>query len=213
MIAHVKRLKSKCEASARNAAFLAMLPAIRRSAQVAFRKLPPELRLDLIEEVVANSYVAFARLVERGQAERASPSPLARFAIAQIRTGRRVGSRLRIGDALSHYAQRRKGFRVERLDHCDEDGRWQEVLVEDRRAGPADVAASRIDFSEWLRRLSARLRKIALALAAGETTTEVARRFGLTASRISQLRQWLKRSWEAFQGELEIGGKTQPVAA
>ena len=66
MIARVKRPKSKRKTSARHAAFLAMLPAIRRSAQVAFRKLPPELRHDLIEEVVANSYVAFARLVERG---------------------------------------------------------------------------------------------------------------------------------------------------
>jgi hypothetical protein len=213
MIAPVKRLKSKHEASARHTEFLAMLPAIRRSAQVAFRKLPPELRHDLIEEVVANSYVAFARLVERGQAERASPSPLARFAIAQIRTGRRVGSRLRIGDALSHYAQRRKGFRVERLDHCDEDGRWQEVLVEDRRAGPADVAASRIDFAEWLRRLTARLRKIALALAAGETTSAAAKMFGVSPARISQIRDLLRKSWEAFQGGSAIGAQPQPMAA
>ena len=149
MIASVKRPKSNRKASARHAAFLAMLPAIRRSAQVAFRKLPPELRHDLIEEVVANSYVAYARLVERGHADRALPSPLARFAITQIRVGRRVGSRLRIGDAMSNYAQFRKQFTVERLDHfSDEDGCWGEILVEDKRATPADVAACRIDFAE-----------------------------------------------------------------
>ena len=214
MIASVKRPKSHRKASALHAKFIAMLPAIRRSAQVAFRKLPPELRHDLIEEVVANSYVAFARLVERGQADRAAPSPLARFAIAQIRVGRQVGNRLRIREVLSKYAQHQKGFQVERLDHFSEEkGCWEEVLVEDRRATPADVAACRIDFSEWLRRLTARLRKIALALAAGETTTEVAKKFNLTAARISQLRQWLKRSWEAFQGEPERGGQLQPVAA
>ena len=92
MIARVKRPKSHRTASARHAEFLAMLPAIRGSAQIAFRKLPPELRHDLIEEVVANSYVAFARLVERGHADRASASPLARYAIAQVRVGRRVGT-------------------------------------------------------------------------------------------------------------------------
>jgi hypothetical protein len=197
-----------------HAAFLAMLPAIRRSAQVAFRKLPPELRHDLIEEVVANSYVAFARLVERGQADRAAPSPLARFAIAQIRVGRQVGNRLRIREVLSKYAQHKKGFQVERLDHFSaEDGCWEEILVEDRRATPADVAACRIDFAEWLRRLTARLRRIALALATGETTSAAAKMFGVTPARISQIRDLLKKSWEAFQGGPEIAGRLQPVAA
>jgi hypothetical protein len=214
MIASIKRQKSKCKAPARHAAFLAMLPAIRRSAQVAFRKLPPELRHDLIEEVVANSYVAYARLVERGQADRATPSPLARYAIAQIRVGRRVGSRLRIGDALSTYAQYRKQFFVERLDHfSEEDGCWGEILVEDKRATPADVAACRIDFAEWLRRLTARLRKIALTLAAGETTSAAAEMFGVSPARISQIRELLKKSWEAFQGGPEVGAQPQPVAA
>ncbi len=213
MITSVKRPKSKCDAPARHAEFLAMLPAIRRSALVAFRKLPSELRHDLIEEVVANSYVAYARLVERGHADRALPSPLARFAITQIRVGRRVGSRLRIGDAMSNYAQFRKKFTVERLDHfSDEDDCWKEVLVEDRRATPADVAATRLDFTEWLRRLTARLRKIALALAAGETTTAAARMFGVTPARISQIRDLLRKSWEAFQGGPEIGAQPQPVA-
>ena len=213
MIATVKRPKSQCQA-AQHAAFLAMLPTIRRSAQIAFRKLPPELRHDLIAEVVANSFVAFARLVERGQADRALATPLARYAIAQIRVGRRVGSRLRIGDALSNYAQYHKQFSVERLDHfSDEDGCWGEVLVEDRRATPADVAVCRIDFAEWLRRLTARLRKIALALAAGETTSAAARMFGVSPARISQFREILKKSWEEFQGGPEIGARPQPMAA
>jgi hypothetical protein len=197
-----------------HAAFLALLPAIRRSAQIAFRKVPLELRQDLIAEVIANCFVAYARLVERGQADRVSPSPLARFAVAQIRVGRRVGGRLRIGDALSTYAQYRKQFYVERLDQfSDEDCCWGEILVEDKRATPADVAACRIDFAEWLRRLTARLRKIALALAAGETTTAAARMFGVTPARISQIRELLKRSWEAFQSGPEVGAQPQPVAA
>ena len=52
MIARVKRPTSHRKTSARHAEFLAMLPAIRSSAQIAFRKLPPELRHDLIQEVV-----------------------------------------------------------------------------------------------------------------------------------------------------------------
>jgi hypothetical protein len=197
-----------------HAAFLAMLPAIRRTAQISFRKVRPELRSELIEEVVANSFVAYTRLAARGQADRALPSPLARFAIAQVRVGRRVGNHLRIRDVLSNYAQFQKGFQVERLDQFDEEEDcWQQILIEDKRATPADVAACRIDFAEWLRRLTARLRKIALALASGETTKGAAEQFGLSPARISQLREWLKKSWETFQGEAEIPGRPQPAAA
>jgi transposase-like protein len=85
--------------------------------------------------------------------------------------------------------------------------------VEDKRATPADVAACRIDFAEWLRRLTARLRKIALALAAGETTSAAARMFGVTPARISQIRQWLKESWEAFQGEARVEAEPRLAVA
>jgi RNA polymerase sigma factor (sigma-70 family) len=202
MIASVKRPKSETLAPAWHAAFLAMLPAIRRQAQITFRKVPLELRHDLIQEVIANCFTAYSRLVELGQEDVAFPSALARFAVAQIRVGRRVGNRLRVRDVMSEYAQHRKKFQVEPLHYFDEEENcWQEIVVEDKRATPAEIAACRIDFSSWLRRLPRRRRKIALALAGGETTTEVAKTFGVTAARISQLRQWLKESWEAFQGE------------
>ena len=114
---------------------------------------------------------------------------------------------------MSEYAQCRKGHRVDRLDHFDdEENGWQEIVVEDRRAGPGENAAVRIDFSAWRRRLPVRLRKIAMTLAIGETTSETAKKFGVTAARISQLRQWLKESWERFQGEF-AAAKQEPVAA
>jgi hypothetical protein len=211
---NVPRSSNKTEPT-EHAAFLQMLPAIRRTAEINFRKLCPELKHDLIEEVIANCFVAFVRLVDRGRADRALPGPLARYAIAQVRAGRRVGSRLRIGDALSAYAQYRKQFFVERLDYFDEEEDcWREVLVADKRATPADLAAWRIDFGEWLRRLTARLRKIALALASGETTKAVARMFGVSPARISQFREWLRKSWEAFQSGSSAGsGPRLAIAA
>ena len=194
--------RPRCTKPESQAAFLQMLPIIRRSAQIAFRKVPPELKHDLIQEAVANSFVAFTRLVERGKADRALASPLARYAIAQVRVGRRVGNRLRISDVLSQYAQFRKQFVVERIDvFQDEEGAWTQMLVEDRRAGPAEIAACRIDFADWLRRLTARLRRIALALASGQTTAAVAKMVGVSPARISQIRELLKKNWETFQGE------------
>ncbi len=103
---------------------------------------------------------------------------------------------------MSPYAQYQKGFCVDRLDHFDENENcWQQIVLEDKRATPAEVAACRLDFSAWLRLLPKRHRKIALALAIGETTSAAARMFGVSPARISQFRQWLKESWAAFQGE------------
>jgi hypothetical protein len=214
MISAIKIPASDNTKPANHATFMAMLPAIRRTAQISFRKVRPELRHELIQEVIANAFCGFARLVERGQADRALPSPLARFAIAQVRVGRRVGNRLRIRDVLSHYAQFKKGFQVEPLDQYDEEEEcWQQILIEDKRATPADVAICRIDFAEWLRRLTTRLRRIALTLACGATTKDAAKQFGLSPTRISQFREMLRKSWQEFQGEAEIGGQPQAAAA
>jgi hypothetical protein len=202
MIAQIKQRKSKAKSQASHIRFLAMLPAIRRQAHIAFREVRPQLREELVQEVVASSFATYARLVELGKEELAFPYPLARFAIGQVRAGRKLGNPLRIREVTSEYAQRHNGFQVERLDYFDdEENCWQEIVVEDKRATPADIAACRIDFASWLRLLPSLRRKIALALASGETTSATAKKFGVTPARISQLRQWLKDSWEAFQGD------------
>jgi hypothetical protein len=72
--------------------------------------------------------------------------------------------------------------------------------VDDKRATPADTAASRIDFAAWLDRLSARRRKIAQVLATGESTSAAARRFRVSP-RISQIRRELHQVWQRYQGE------------
>jgi hypothetical protein len=184
--------------------FLEMLPAIQRHARIAFRHLDPEARADAIQEVLANAMTAFVRLVELGQTDLAYPTPLAMFAVRQFRAGRRVGTQSNANDVGSPYAQAVKGIHVERLDHRDkETGEWREILLECPGVGPAETAAARIDFADWLGSLSRRYRKIATNLATGETTKRAARRFRVSPGRISQIRGELKRCWEQFQGEPE----------
>lgn len=182
--------------------FLQMLPAIREQASVAFRAEHPEAKEDLTAEVIANSYVAFVRLVERGKEHLAYATPLAHYAIRQVRAGRIVGSRLNVQDVTSLHARLRKQISVERLDKFDrEAGEWKEVLVEDRHAGPAETAASRIDLAAWYRSLGRQKRRVARLLARGETTGSAARLAGLTAGRVSQVRRELQQSWAVFQGQ------------
>jgi hypothetical protein len=189
--------------------FLAMLPKIVWYARTVFRHRGPEARQDLVEEVIANACVAFKALWDRGRQSIAYPSVLANYAIRQVRDGRRVGNRLNIREVLSKYAQQHKGFVVERLDKFDEkEGEWLEVLVEDRHAGPADTAAARLDLAAWFKSLSPKDRRIAKALATGDRTGDVAKKFGLSAGRISQKRREFMEGWQTFQG-----GQPSPAAA
>ncbi|MGO8683147.1 MAG: hypothetical protein ACLQUT_00980 [Thermoleophilia bacterium] len=187
--------------------FLQMLPTIRRCARHAFRNLPPEAREEAIADVIANSFVAFVRLVERDKIELAYPTVLARYGIAQHKCGRRVGTRLNVKDVSSDYCRVNKSVFVQRLDRFDDDeGVWKEILLEDRTAGPAEIAACRMDFSGWLKTLSRRDRKLALTLATGEGTGTVSKLFRVSAGRVSQIRRELMDSWRKFVGEEPIPG-------
>ncbi len=180
--------------------FLELLPQIRKVAEHAFGRCPREAREEAVAEAVAHAWIGFQSLMDRGLEDRIFPTPLAKFAIKRIRAGRCVGCRRNINDVCSSYAQKQRGFAVERLDQYDQRrNRWREILVEDRHAGPAETAAARIDFGAWLVSLPARLRCIAENLAAGETTGWVARNFRLSNGRISQMRRELRRGWDDFQ--------------
>ncbi len=75
------------------------------------------------------------------------------------------------------------------------------MLLEDRHAGPAETAEARIDLADWFHRMPARRRKIAQALAVGERTGAVAKRFRVSKGRISQMRRWFATDWRKFHGE------------
>jgi len=153
-------------------------------------------------EVIANCWVAFVRLMDRDKEDEVHPTPLAQYAIKQVRDGRKVGSKSNVNDVSSEYAQKSKGFKVESLvQYSQRKQEWKEILIEDRHTGPAETAACRIDFSEWLRSLPRRSRRIAETLAAGETTKNAARKHRVSAGRISQMRRELMEDWQAFQGE------------
>ena len=182
--------------------FLRLLPDILRHARKSLRGLAPQAREEAIDEVLALALVGFARLAELDKLDLAYATPLARYAVAQYRSGRRVGVRANVCDVLSEYAQQRKRFTVERLDRFDRrSGSWKEVVVEDRRFTAADVAATRIDFGAWLKSLTKRNRRLAEKLATGESTSTVARLFGISGGRVSQLRRELCDAWRLFQGE------------
>jgi len=190
--------------------FLAMLPTIRRSVLGAFRRLHGDDRDEAIQEAIANACVAFMRLAQQGREDRAFPTVLARFAVTQVRGGRRIGSGLNSRDVLSPVTWRQRRCTVDRIDRFDQNEQvWKEAVIEDPRTSVIDQVCFRIDFPEWLKRLSARDRRIARSLAFGDTTGQVAKQFGISPGRVAQLRRELHESWRQFHGEVDSQSQTR----
>jgi len=202
MIGLARNPKRQARSRRWNDRFLELLPSIREQAEYAFRGLPIETREELIQEVIARAYGLFVSLCRRGKLALVYPTPLTKFAIRNVREGRRIGSRCNSQDITSPSVCAEKRIKIERLDRLNRrSGHWREVLVADRTAGPADTAIARIDWTDWLASMSRRQRAIASVLASGETTGAVARKFRISSARISQLRVWFMENWNEFHGQ------------
>jgi hypothetical protein len=198
-----------------HARFVTMLPAIVLHARIAFRRLRPEARAEAIQEAVCNACCAVARLAELGKLDVCHPTVLARFAVAQVKAGRKVGGRLNCHDVSSDYCRRRKRITVERLDRFDpEENAWAEAVVQDTRSAPVpEIVAFRCDFADWLALLPRRDRRIAEHLALGNRTDDTARKFKVSAGRVSQLRRELADSWRGFVGDPPLSCGTAVATA
>ena len=184
--------------------FLSIFPTIEKSIRFAFRGFPQEKREECVQAALANACVACARLWSRGCLDRLYPTALARFAIAQVREGRLVGSSLNNKDVLSQYAKRKHGLIVQHMGGAGSSWEaWSDWLRDGWRTPVPDQVWFRIDFPRWLASLSPLNQETAQLLASGHSTNEVAQRFSISAGRVSQIRRELSNSWRRFHGEVD----------
>jgi hypothetical protein len=184
-----------------------VLPAVEVCSRVSFRTLPQIEREEATAEAIAVAMISFVSLVRRGRDPVEFAGSLARIAVLRVIAGRLSGSAFNNRDVLSRQARRRHGFVVQSLDAAGNDG-WRQIVAEDRRRTPADIATARLDIADWLGRMTSRRRKIAESLAAGYRTEEVAEMFNLSQGRISQLRREFEESWIEFQRDPNEGTTT-----
>jgi hypothetical protein len=188
--------ESQTNASDWQTEFINMLPEITRWLRLSFRRLGPEAREDAIEEGVIHSLLSYSRLHSKGRTEQANASSLAWYAVRAVKRGRPAVGRMNSKEPLSRYAQVGSKIRFERRN-----GEWIDTLVQDKRASVPDLVAAKLDVAAWFTSLTQRTKQIAKDLALGSSTSEVAKKYGVTAGRISQLRRTLEASWLAFQHE------------
>lgn len=200
--------------------FLSLAGVVQRHAQIVFRAYNPADREEAIAEAVAAAFQSYRSSTARGKhPARDFPSAMATFAALHVKDDRHVGGCTSSTDALSRKAQQKRGFRVEPLSggwslpasrrsgnrqRQEQQDCLEECLQDDMQTPVPDQVAFRIDFPAFLATLNDRDRQTALALAEGHSSKEVAQQFGLSAGRISQLRQAWKRGWLDFLGEGEV---------
>jgi hypothetical protein len=209
-----KKRRRKVTAKHQELFVTTMLPTIIRIARQNFAHLDPEAKEEATAEVVAAAFIMFVGLVRDGRASLAFPSVLGMYGVKRVRIGRQAATPMNVRDVSSVYCQLKKNIRLERLDTYDcETQSGQEIVVEAKHATPADSARVRIDFADWLKTRSRRTRRIAEVLSTGETTSNVAKRFHLSAARISQLRRQLYEAWLQFTGEAAVPAIATGAAA
>jgi hypothetical protein len=185
--------------------FEADFPRLERVARFRLRRLDGEAKDEAIAETIALCWQAYVRLVERGKSlaevERYAPKT-AEFSAKRVLCGRLLTG-LRSRDALSPASRQRHGYAVARLPASDREGVPPELLdaLLDGADSPADQAALRVDYEEWLGTLRANQRQVIEALAAGRNTVEVGEDRGVTYGAVSNMRQALRRKWEERFGD------------
>lgn len=202
--------------------FARAMPRIVRHARCFFRHIQCQhRRSDCINEVVSLCWAWWLRLVDRGKDPRQFVSVIAGFAVRAVRSGRRLCGQERAKDALSTVAQQRHGFKVESLPlstrRCHEEVHggvtgqrqmdiYEERLHENTRTQPDEQAAFRIDWPCWLDTRTDRDRRLIEMMARNERTLDLSRKFGLSPSRISQLRRDYQSDWRRFTEEAPLTG-------
>ncbi len=179
------------------------LPRIRQHARVYFRNVPcPHRKADLVAEAVGLSFKWWLRLRERGKDPNAFVSAIATFAARAAKCGRRVCGHEKAKDAMSPVAQRRHGFCVAKLPDFSTllGNPFDEALHDNTQTPPEDQAAFRIDFPCWFSGYDERRRGIIRSMMTGEKTQRLSQLFGISESRVSQLRRQFKEEWDRFTG-------------
>ena len=137
----------------------AHLSALEDAAGYAFRHRRWQDREEAVAEARAAAWSAWHGLIRKGKDPLAvGVTGIANNAIRYVRNGRRVGNTSCGPGAMDVFrkAQKARDFKVVSLDSNDQFipgslvGTWKEWLACDHRVGPADEAAFRLDFGDWL---------------------------------------------------------------
>jgi hypothetical protein len=205
------RAGRRAAARASHAAFLSLLPRIELHGKVYFRDVgSAELQEELIAEMVALCWKWFLCLLKQGKDPHAFPSAICTYAARAVHSGRRLCGQEPAREVLSPLAQARHGFVVASIP----DGSalagdvFAEALRDNTQTPVPEQVSFRLDFPAWRATWSERDRRVIDDLIRGERTGDLARKYGLSPARISQLRREFFEDWCRFcAGPPDVNGE------
>jgi hypothetical protein len=178
--------------------FLCLLPEISRRLSARFRWLNAEAKEEAVSEALLHAVRAYTRLWKQGRSDLANAGTLAMYAARQTLSGRPAAGQAKRNDILSRLGRVQHQLQI----HECSSG-WVDAITDSSQASIPDIVATRIDFRSWFKTLSRDMRRIAGDLALGHGTAALARKYNVSASRISQHRRALHESWERFRSDTE----------
>jgi hypothetical protein len=114
--------------------------------------------------------------------------------------GRKVCGQESTSHVLCPAARHKHHFTVSPLpEHSPIRGSiWEDALADNTRSPVPEQVAFRCDFPRWRKNRDKRDRTLIDDLMLGRTTGSVARKYGLSPGRISQLRREFHADWQRF---------------
>ena len=155
-------------------------------------------RADVIQELAGFALEIYTSLVRRGKHDLIYYTPLMQYAIKRYREGRRFATGSNSTDILSDKTQRLGRSETCQLSQFDDNAdTWK--FMHDQQVNVTDSVQFKIDFyDDWLQRQTSRDQQIIYDLMVGETTGNVAKKYGVSDGLISQYRRRYANSWRTF---------------
>ena len=183
-----------------NEKFLELMPTITKKANIAFMTLDPDRKDDAVQSVLVSAFLNLKQLAAKGRLDDAYATPIARFAIMFYRSGHVAGVPDNSKDVLN---DRCRFIGRAKVEHCGlaldiTDSFELEETATDSRYPVDKTVQLRIDYAAWCRSQSRQDRKIIKDLANGESTNNVARKYGVAPSTVSTWRKWYADDWNEF---------------
>ena len=127
--------------------------------------------------------------------------PIVQYSAKHVRAGKLIGG-YPVNDVMSRFSHQAGGHFVTTLPNSEEEAAAAEVhdALWDRCPGPAEEAACRVDYADWLARLSEKQRAVAEGLASGFNVSETAKRRGVSRAAVQDIRKTLARKWDEHEG-------------
>jgi len=183
-----------------NARFIEILPQLHSRIR-GWTGLPID---EAVAEATTTALIACHSLFRRNRAQHIGTPGFFKYILRAVRSGRCAGSSQAGTDVMSPLGRRRHGMSVmsvhEKVSNTSTESDsvlYADILPSAARSIP-DQVAFRIDFAQWFSRCPSRDRSMIKLLAAGECPSEVADRFGVSRSAVSQRRNVWRRSWQDF---------------